>query len=74
MSRTLGEAACLQEIDALLAHFEKITALDLAGYELGFPGNLFSSHFNRARDADYHIPFTLVKPQGLEVTGRRSEN
>ncbi|EHC57645.1 Adenosine deaminase, partial [Salmonella enterica subsp. enterica serovar Inverness str. R8-3668] len=47
MSRTFGEAACLQELDALLAHREKITALDLAGDELGFPGSLFLSHFNR---------------------------
>jgi adenosine deaminase len=37
MSRTFGEAACLQELEALLAHRESITALDLAGDELGFP-------------------------------------
>ncbi|EEP0717353.1 adenosine deaminase family protein [Salmonella enterica] len=55
MSRTFGEAACLQELDALLAHRENITALDLAGDELGFPGSLFLSHFNRARDAGWHI-------------------
>lgn len=36
MSRTFGEAACLQELDALLAHRDHITALDLAGDELGF--------------------------------------
>ncbi|ENR5584614.1 EAL domain-containing protein [Salmonella enterica] len=35
MSRTFGEAACLQELDALLAHREKITALDLAGVYTG---------------------------------------
>lgn len=46
MSRTFGEAACLQELDALLAHRDHITALDLAGDELGFPGSLFLSHFN----------------------------
>ncbi len=89
MSRTFGEAACLQELDALLAHRENITALDLAGDELGFPGSLFLSHFNRARDAGWHItvhageaagtesilsPFTLAKPQGRKVSGRRFAN
>lgn len=55
MSRTFGEAACLQELEALLAHRDGITALDLAGDELGFPGSLFLNHFNRARDAGWHI-------------------
>ena len=49
MSRTFGEAACQQELEAFLAHRDQITALDLAGDELGFPGSLFLSHFNRAR-------------------------
>ena len=31
MSRTFGEAACLQELDALLVHRDHITALELAG-------------------------------------------
>lgn len=55
MSRTFGEAACQQELEAFLAHRDQITALDLAGDELGFPGSLFLSHFNRARDAGWHI-------------------
>lgn len=38
MSRTFGEAACQQELEAFLAHRDQITALDLAGDELGFPG------------------------------------
>jgi adenosine deaminase len=49
LSRTFGEAACQQELDALLAHRDGITALDLAGDELGFPGNLFMQHFARSR-------------------------
>lgn len=36
MSRTFGEAACQQELEAFLAHRDQITALDLAGDELGF--------------------------------------
>ncbi|ECJ8610410.1 adenosine deaminase [Salmonella enterica] len=66
MSRTFGEAACLQELDALLAHREKITALDLAGDELGFPGSLFLSHFNRARDAGWHITVHAGEAAGPE--------
>lgn len=66
MSRTFGEAACLQELDALLAHREKIIALDLAGDELGFPGSLFLSHFNRARDAGWHITVHAGEAAGPE--------
>ena len=55
MSRTFGEAACEQELNALLAHRDAIAALDLAGDELGFPGGLFVPHFTRARDAGWRI-------------------
>ncbi|MHA3115784.1 adenosine deaminase [Acinetobacter sp. ANC 4635] len=55
MSRTFGQARCQQELDALLTHRDQITALDLAGDELGFPGELFVEHFKRARDAGWHI-------------------
>lgn len=66
MSRTFGEAACLQELEALLAHRDGITALDLAGDELGFPGSLFLSHFNRARDAGWHITVHAGEAAGPE--------
>ncbi len=66
MSRTFGEAACQQELDALLAHRDGITALDLAGDELGFPGSLFLSHFNRARDAGWHITVHAGEAAGPE--------
>lgn len=66
MSRTFGEAACLQELDALLAHRDHITALDLAGDELGFHGSLFLSHFNQARDAGWHITVHAGEAAGPE--------
>ena len=66
MSRTFGEVACLQELDALLAHRDHITALDLAGDELGFPGSLFLSHFNQARDAGWHITVHAGEAAGPE--------
>ena len=66
LSRTFGEAACLQELEALLAHRDSITALDLAGDELGFPGSLFLPHFNRARDAGWHITVHAGEAAGPE--------
>ncbi|MCG2573252.1 adenosine deaminase [Acinetobacter sp. ME22] len=55
MSRTFGQVRCQQELDALLTHRDQITALDLAGDELGFPGELFIEHFKQARDAGWQI-------------------
>lgn len=66
MSRTFGESACLQELEALLGHRDQITAIDLAGDELGFPGSLFLSHFNRARDAGWHITVHAGEAAGPE--------
>ena len=66
LSRTFGEEACLQELDGLLAHRDGITALDLAGDELGFPGSLFLSHFNRARDAGWRITVHAGEAAGPE--------
>ena len=48
MSRTFGDEACLRELEGLLAHRDHITAVDLAGDELGFPGSEFLSHFTQA--------------------------
>lgn len=66
LSRTFGEDACLRELDGLLAHRDGITALDLAGDELGFPGRRFLSHFNRARDAGLRITVHAGEAAGAE--------
>lgn len=66
MSRTFGEAACEEELNALLAHRDGITALDLAGDELGFPGHLFLNHFSRARDAGWRITVHAGEAAGPE--------
>ncbi|GAB3035712.1 adenosine deaminase [Bowmanella dokdonensis] len=55
LSRTFGAYTCRQELDALLACKEHITALDLAGDELGYPAELFLEHFRLARDAGWNI-------------------
>lgn len=55
MSRTFGQDACKAELDALLTCKNNIVAVDLAGDELGYPGELFSDHFQKARDAGFRI-------------------
>ena len=55
LSRTFGTQICQQELDAILAHKDKIIALDLAGDELNFPAPEFVTHFNQARDAGLHV-------------------
>lgn len=66
LSRTFGENACQQELNGLLEHQDKITALDLAGDELGFPGHLFQPHFNRARDTGWKITVHAGEAAGAE--------
>ena len=56
----------LTEPNALLAHKNDIKALDLAGDELGFPGNLFIDHFKKARDAGWHITVHAGEAAGPE--------
>lgn len=55
LSRTFGTDACTLELNGLLAHKDHITALDLAGDELGYPAPLFTEHFKQARDAGWQI-------------------
>lgn len=55
MSRTFGISACKQELDAILSQKKHIIAVDLAGDELGQPGEHFLEHFKIARDNDMHI-------------------
>lgn len=66
MSRTFGEHACEQELAAILAHREQIVAVDLAGDELGFPGERFLNHFQRARDAGLRITVHAGEAAGPE--------
>lgn len=66
MSRTFGEEACLRELEGLLTHRDGITAIDLAGDELGFPGSEFLQHFNRARDAGFRITVHAGEAAGPE--------
>jgi adenosine deaminase len=55
LSRTYGPATAAQELAALTSQREHIAALDLAGDEAHFPGELFRQHFRVARDNGWHI-------------------
>lgn len=55
LSRTFGQQACMQELDSLLGHKDKIQALDLAGDEIGYPAEQFVAHFKKGRDAGWQI-------------------
>ncbi|WP_133408370.1 adenosine deaminase [Parashewanella tropica] len=66
MSRSFGVEACQQELNALLAHKQHLVGMDLAGDELGFPGDLFKDHFKQVRDADLNITVHAGEAAGSE--------
>ena len=51
LSRTYGVKTCQHELNALLAFKNDLVAVDLAGDEIGYPGELFVDHFKQVRDA-----------------------
>ncbi len=55
LSRTYGPQACWKELQALLTQRQHIAAIDLAGDEVNFPGELFVDHFRTARDAGWQV-------------------
>jgi adenosine deaminase len=55
LSRHYGPEIAMKELEALLAHRDAITGLDLAGDEAHFPGEWYVEHFKKARDAGWHI-------------------
>ncbi|GLS90047.1 adenosine deaminase [Psychromonas marina] len=55
LSRTFGQEACAQELAGLLSQKESLVAVDLAGDELGKPGELFVDHFKQVRDAGLQV-------------------
>ena len=55
LSRTFGVKQCQLELEALLAHKQKLVAIDLAGDEYNFPGELFIDHFKQVRNAGLQV-------------------
>ncbi len=55
ISRTYGPDLARLELDALLTQKSSIKAVDLAGDEQNFPGELFIDHFNRVVSAGLQV-------------------
>lgn len=66
MSRTFGTEACQQELDGLLTQRDHLVAIDLAGDELGQPGEQFVSHFKQVRDAGLAVTVHAGEAAGPE--------
>lgn len=66
LSRTYGVEIAWQELAALLNHRDRFVALDLAGDEANWPGELFVEHFRRARDAGWQITVHAGESAGPE--------
>ena len=66
MSRSYGTEACQVELDGLLSQKDKLVAIDLAGDELGKPGDLFVNHFKQVRDAGLRVTVHAGEAAGPE--------
>jgi adenosine deaminase len=66
LSRHFGVEGAERELEAILAHRDGITALDLAGDEANFPAAWFVPHFGRARDAGLRITVHAGEAAGPE--------
>lgn len=66
MSRTFGVEACKKELNSILSFKEKFVAVDLAGDELGQPGDLFIDHFSAVKKADLQITVHAGEAAGAE--------
>ncbi|WP_418113697.1 adenosine deaminase [Vibrio scophthalmi] len=66
MSRTFGTDACQQELDAILSQKDHIVAVDLAGDELGQPGERFVSHFTQVKNAGLNVTVHAGEAAGAE--------
>lgn len=66
ISRTYGPEASQKELEALLQQRDHIVALDLAGDEANWSGELFIEHFQKARDAGWQITVHAGEAAGPE--------
>jgi len=55
LSRTFGVDKCQSELNALLAHKNDLVAIDLAGDEYNYPGELFVEHFKQVDQANLNV-------------------
>jgi adenosine deaminase len=66
ISRTYGPETGWRELEALLTRREHLVALDLAGDEARYPGELFVKHFRTARDVGWRITVHAGESAGPE--------
>ena len=66
LTRTYGPTRARRELRALLDHREEIVALDLAGDEGNWPGELFVGHFQEGRDAGWQVTVHAGEAAGAE--------
>lgn len=66
ISRTYGPQIGQHELAALLTKRDHIVALDLAGDEINFPGELFVEHFRQGREAGWQVTVHAGEATGPE--------
>jgi adenosine deaminase len=66
LSRTYGPENARQELDALLRMRDHIVALDLAGDEANFPGELFIAHYQIAKENGWKITVHAGESAGAQ--------
>lgn len=66
LSRTYGPENARLELNALLSQRDHIVALDLAGDEANFPGDLFLEHLKIARDNGWQITVHAGESAGAQ--------
>jgi adenosine deaminase len=66
ISRHFGAEQGMQELNAILSQRQDFVALDLAGDEGNFSGELFVEHFKIARDAGLQITVHAGEAAGVE--------
>jgi adenosine deaminase len=64
LSRTFGVKKCDLELAALLVYKDDLVAIDLAGDELGQPGELFVDHFKQVNNAGLYITIHAGEADG----------
>jgi len=66
ISRTYGPQQGMKELEALLTQRQALAALDLAGDEANYPGELFVEHFRRGREAGWQVTVHAGEAAGAE--------
>ena len=66
LSRTFGPKIARRELNALLRHRDHLVAIDLAGDEANFRGELFIEHLRRARQVGWRVTAHAGEAAGAE--------